>query len=114
MLIVDELNNNAIEHGSKHGDINYLNILIQYMSPTSVYVDISSEDAGTGKQTKTAADMEEMRKKSLTKDFSKHHSIRWRGLFLIIAHLVDALYFQDTPKRGLIVGIQKQINLWEE
>ena len=43
--------------------------------------------------------------------FDSHNSIRWRGLFLIIYKLVDNLYFKDSTKGGLIVGIQKKVKL---
>lgn len=110
VLIVDELNNNAIEYGSKTWDTNYLSISLNKVD-SSVEVNISSEDAGTGAKTKTAVDMEKMREESKWKNFAEHHSIRGRWLFLIISHLVDELYFKDAPEKWLIVGFQKKIDL---
>jgi hypothetical protein len=41
--------------------------------------------------------------------FDKHHGIRGRWLFLITQKIVDTLYFKDSEKWGLIVGIEKTI-----
>jgi anti-sigma regulatory factor (Ser/Thr protein kinase) len=40
--------------------------------------------------------MEQLRESHKDKDFSRHDSIRGRGLFLIISQLVDTLYFKDN------------------
>ncbi len=68
---------------------------------------MSVTDTGAGKDHKTAQQMENIRKQYQHKDFSQHHSIRGRGLFLIIAPLVDELYFQDSQEGGLEVGFVK-------
>ena len=53
--------------------------------------------------------MQELRAQNENKDFTQHHSIRGRGLFLIISHLVDELYFEDSQNGGLIVGARKTL-----
>lgn len=113
VLIVDELNNNAIEYGSALWDTNILSVSMKHEEDNFLEVNISTQDSGTGAKTKSAADMEKMREESEWKNFSEHHSIRWRGLFLIISHLVDELYFKDAEDKGLIVGFQKKLDLSE-
>ena len=46
--------------------------------------------------------------------FDNYHSIRWRGLFLIIDKMVDKLYFKDSKNWWLIVWLKKEISLDEE
>lgn len=109
VLIIDELNNNAIEYGSKKGDKNHMNFKLYSNPKWDLCVDTSVIDTGKWKQAKHAKDMLELKKQNKNKDFSQHHSIRWRGLFLIISHLVDELYFVDSPHGGLIVWARKTL-----
>lgn len=110
VLIVDELNNNAIEYGSKIWDTNYMKIEIK---KTDNVVDFSLfvEDAWTGSKTKKASEMYELQKRYKDINYLKHHSIRGRGLFLIILKLVDSLIFKDSENGGLIVWFSKNIPL---
>lgn len=108
ILITDELNNNAIEYGSKSWDTNILRITAHVKSK-STYINLEVEDSGTGEFHKNAAEMEQIRKKRKKEWFRDHHSIRGRGLFMIISTLVDTLYFKDSPNGGLIVWIEKKI-----
>ncbi len=107
VLIIDEMNNNAIEYWSQKGDVNYLNIAIIPTQEGKFKVSVSVVDTGKWDHAKKSSDMEKIRGKYENKDFAQHHSIRWRGLFLIISHLVDTLYFKDSQKGWLIVGIEK-------
>jgi len=108
VLIVDELNSNAIEYGSKEWDENELKIYIEKKDNT-FDIKISVQDAGTGEKIKTASQMEELRKKSKWDTPANHKSIRWRGLFMIISNLVDKLYFSDGNPKWLIVGVEKKL-----
>lgn len=110
ILIVDELNNNAIEYGSKQNDINILHFTSKWEA-NQIFITIEVQDAGTGISAKTAVEMEELRIQRLQKWFENHNSIRWRGLFLIITKLVDRLYFKDSWEKGLIVGVEKNIQI---
>lgn len=107
VLVIDELNNNAIEYGSKAWDTNYLTLQILKDWSENVEIAASVIDTGTWAHAKTAQDMLELRKKHENKDFTKHNSIRGRWLFLIISRLVDTLYFEDDRRGGLVVGIKK-------
>ena len=107
VLIIDELNNNAIEYGSMPGDQNYMNLQLVKNESWDITINVAVIDTGLWDQAKTAMEMHSIKKENENKDFSHHRSIRWRGLFLIISHLVDDLYFKDSPQGGLIVGAQK-------
>ncbi|MBW7954559.1 ATP-binding protein [Candidatus Gracilibacteria bacterium] len=109
VLIVDELNNNAIEYGSSSESDNKLFFKAQ-VSGSEVIISIEVSDAGDGKASKNSKEMEELRINRLNKGFDNHSSIRGRGLFLIITKLVDNLYFKDNNKNGLTVGINKIIS----
>lgn len=106
VLVIDELNNNAIEYGSQSGDTNYLALKVEKVDNVT-HFEAAVTDTGTGVKAKTAQDMHDLREKHENKDFTRHNSIRWRGLFLIISRLVDTLYFEDSKEGGLVVGIKK-------
>ena len=72
-------------------------------------VQIEVEDSGKWKDHKTALEMETLRAHQLRLWYTHHKSIRWRGLFMIIVHIVDRLYFRDTKEGWLVVGIKKKI-----
>ncbi len=110
ILIVDELNNNAIEHGSRKGTTSQMRVTMETEEGV-VNINIEAEDSGTGPHPKKALDMLQLRKDTEARGFKNHTSIRWRGLFLIITRLVDNLYFKDSTTWGLIVWIDKKISL---
>lgn len=109
ILIIDEMNNNAIEHWSMPWDINYVRFFIDF-SWEHVYINIEVEDTWNWVTPKKAFYMKRLEKQKLDQDFSKYNSIRWRWLFLIIYKLVDELYFKDSHEKWwLIVWIKKLI-----
>ena len=105
VLIVDELNNNAIEYGSKKGDINKMRFFFE--KNTKGLLSIEVEDCGTWKEAKTAEAMELLQIQKKKDGFKNHASIRGRWLFMIILNLVDELYFKDSDAGGLIVWVSK-------
>lgn len=109
VLIADELNNNAMEYGSKQWDTNIMRIKVKVDDGQGIAVKIEVEDSWKGKKSKNSRQMEELRGSKEWYDFGVHNSIRWRGLFLIISKLVEELYFRDSIKGGLIVWIKKNI-----
>ena len=114
VLIVDELNNNAIEYWSKKTDQNMVRFKSSYNEKTkNLEINIEVEDMWTWKGHKRAADMMNIEKQRINKWFEKYDSIRWRGLFLIIYKLVDQLYFIDSEKWWLIVWVKKNVTLKE-
>lgn len=108
ILIADEMNNNAIEHGSLIWEKNYLRLLIEAQWDY-LFVVLEVEDSGNGKTHKSSLEMETLRAHQLKKWYNDHHSIRGRWLFMLIVKLVDRLYFKDSIRGGLIVGIKKKI-----
>ena len=110
ILIVDELNNNAIEYWTDSAWENKLRIkTIKNKKNIDIIVEV--EGNGRGISPKTALEMETLRAHQLRLWYWNHESIRWRGLFMIIVKSVDRLYFKDTSKWGLIVWIKKSIKL---
>jgi len=110
VLIVDELNNNAIEYGSNHGGTNIFEIHLKKNS-SKLNVEISVTDNWNGTNPKTASEMEVIKKSFADIDYKEHASIRWRWLFLIISHLVDSLQFHDNVDGGLRVVIEKGLEV---
>lgn len=110
ILIVDELNNNAIEYWSKEWSINIMRFKSRKIG-NDLHLNIEVEDAWNWEKTKDACEMEDLRKQRLEKWFAEHKSIRWRWLFMIITKLVDELYFEDSTKWWLIVWVNKKLNL---
>lgn len=109
VLIIDELNNNAIEYGSKKWDINYLSLKLSRKKEWNLDIYASVRDTWNWPHAKKADEMEKLRESHRSKDFKLHHSIRGRGLFLIISQLVDELTFMDAENGWLIVEIRKSL-----
>lgn len=109
VLIIDELNNNAIEYGSARWDMNHLYILVQRDWENSIFVKASVADTWKWQHAKTSEEMERLRHNHENKDFTEHHSIRGRGLFLIISRLVDSLNFKNNQGGWLIVQVEKHL-----
>lgn len=103
--IVDELCNNAIEHGSKEGEI----IKIVFQSLAKDYIQIVVEDTGTGKEQLKAAEISKLveERKSQT---ILNGLIRGRGLPKIVAEWTDELEFTDNEKGGIRVRVRKYLN----
>lgn len=106
ILVCDELNNNAIEHGSDETGENHFRIKLE-KSEEKIFLNIEVEDNWKWKDAASALEMETLRAHQLKKWYDSHASIRWRWLFLIIVKIVDRLYFKDSIDWGLIVGIKK-------
>ena len=105
VLIVDELNNNAIEYGSQEGDINKMKFSFKKDTHTTLSIEV--EDSWAGKQAKNANTMKLLQAEKMNVWFDNHASIRWRGLFMIIVNLVDDLYFKDSDRWWLVVWVKK-------
>lgn len=108
ILITDEMNNNAIEYGSKKWEKNCMRLEIKNKK-NEIYIRIETEDNGSWINPKSVEEMEKMKEEKIVDWFKNHQSIRWRWLFLIILNLVDNLYFKNNERGGLIVGIEKTL-----
>jgi len=110
ILLVDELNNNAIEYGSLNLDTNIMYVKID-KTKDLINIKIEVTDSWKWKSAKHAIDMEEIRKQRLEVWFNNHSSIRWRWLFMIIEKIADKLYFKDAIKWWLTVWIEKTLKI---
>lgn len=110
VLIYDELNNNAIEHGSLRSDSNICFISLT-KKDSGIQIRWYVEDTGNALDSKSYRDMQDMQTLFKDKDFSKHSWIRWRWLFLIISQLVNLLEFRPSSLWGVQVYFEKFINL---
>ena len=110
MLIVDELNNNAIEYWSIEGESNKIRVKFSIYE-WSINLIIEVEDSWNWKKHKTSKEMILIRNKKKLNWFFKNTWIRWRGLFMIIEKLVDRLYFKDSSDWWLIVWIEKKLEI---
>lgn len=108
ILIVDELNNNAIEYWSLKNENNRLRVIFT-LENWELDLIVEVEDSWNWLSHKSAKDMILIRNKMKLKWFFKHNWIRWRWLFMIIEKLVDRLYFKDWVNWWLIVWINKKI-----
>lgn len=105
VLVSDELNNNAVEHGSGENWKNIIEIDIEKKDNKKIYINIEVTDCGEG----SADYMKGLRNEKQEAGFEWHHSIRGRGLFLITEKIVDNLYFKDAKEGGLIVWVEKTL-----
>lgn len=109
ILVCDELNNNAIEHWSSENWVNIFRLRLEKHN-SEIFFNVEVEDDWKWKWAKNALEMEALRDNKLKEWYSKHFSIRWRGLFLITINIVDKLYFKDSKRWGLIVWVRKNFN----
>lgn len=110
VLIYDELNNNAIEHGSISSDTNMCFISLE-KKEDSIILEWYVEDTWKSQDAKSPEELRNLKCKFEWKDFSKHHSIRWRWLFLIISQLVNSLEFSRAHLGWVRVCFKKIITL---
>ena len=111
ILIIDELNNNAIEYGSLPENTNIMRFFYKKTSDTTFDISMEVEDSWLWKHHKTSAEMEVLRINKIQSWFDNYKSIRWRWLFMIISKLVDELYFRDSIQNWLIVWIKKSFSI---
>lgn len=102
--VVDELCNNAIEHGSRPGD----SIKITFINHTNESIEIIVRDAGTGKVKIRAEELTRIVKERSDPHYV-HVGIRGRGLSKIVAEWTDELEFKDTEEGGIEVRVKKYL-----
>ncbi len=108
VLVADELINNAIEHGSRPGDIDTCTIASRIENDGSFYMSLEVHDTGNGKYGTDVVRMNEIKQKSTTVGRGYMWK-RGRGLFHITEKLVDSLSFRTSPHGWLAVKIEKTI-----
>ena len=101
--VVDELCNNAVEHGSSEDSDITLSFLIDHHKKFEVII----EDTGTGKSRVDAKGLESILKEKQGQDLVAESSVRGRGLSHIIAPLADELLFEDREGGGIRIHVIK-------
>lgn len=107
--VVDELCNNAIEHGSGSGE----EIKVIFITYGNESVEIIVEDSGTGKIKISAADLQNLVAQRSKPGYS-FTEIRGRGLAKIVAAWTDELEFTDLLDGGHRVRIKKYLKTTEQ
>lgn len=102
--VVDELCNNAIEHGSSSKQ----EIKVAFVNYANESVEIIVEDSGTGKQKAKAADLQKIVAERSRPGYP-FTEIRGRGLAKIVAAWTDELQFTDLPGGGMQVRVRKYL-----
>ncbi len=108
--VVDELCNNAVEHGSKPGDM----IEITLISTKDKSLEVIVEDTGTGNEKMTAQQITALyqeRKQMMT---GQYLGFRGRGLPKIVGEWTDELVFEDRENGGLRVKVKKYLRKEED
>jgi len=103
--VVDELANNAIEHGSSAND----KILVTFFAIANKEIKIVVEDHGHPEKPMKAEQVMAQMEKNKNKDKSEF-SIRGRGLAFIVDKWTDKLEITDRPSGGLRIAVTKYLN----
>jgi len=100
--VVDELCNNAIEHGSAPND----KIYISFVTYPDQAIEIIVEDNGTGKTAKSAEEIRNLMDKNKNMEITEL-GIRGRGLAFIVEQWTDELKISDKEGGGIRVSVKK-------
>ena len=103
--IVDELCNNAVEHGSSDKS----DITLSFIISNNETFEVVIEDTGTGKSKVNAKELEEILHAKQGIALTENSSIRGRGLSHIIAPLADKLIFEDRECGGIRIHVIKSL-----
>lgn len=101
--IVDEMCNNAIEHGSKPGD----EIALTFHLKPGEYLEVVVEDQGSGEHKLTAAQLTRLVEEKRQAKEMDIHSLRGRGLARIVTRWTDELEFTDRKPTGIRARARK-------
>lgn len=102
--VVDELCNNAIEHGSGPKQ----EIKITFINHPGESVEISVEDSGTGTSKLRAADLQKLVAERSRPGYP-FTELRGRGLAKIVAAWTDEIVFSDLPGGGIGATVKKYL-----
>ncbi|MFA6520762.1 MAG: ATP-binding protein [Candidatus Gracilibacteria bacterium] len=102
--VVDELCNNAIEHGS----LPKQEIKVTFVDNPGDSIEIFVEDAGTGKSKLKSGELHNLVAERSKPDYA-FTDIRGRGLAKIVAAWTDELEFVDLPNGGHRVRVKKYL-----
>ena len=108
--VVDELCNNAIEHGSVAGQ----QITITLISTKGKSLEVWVQDTGTGKERMTAQQLTALVQERRQIMTAQYLGFRGRGLPKIIGEWTDEIVFEDVPTGGLKVKVKKYLRKEED
>lgn len=101
--VVDELCNNAIEHGSAPKK----EIRVIFINDTNDNsIEVIVEDSGTGKSRMNAGELARLVAERVKPEYNAKE-LRGRGLAKIVAAWTDKLEFMDIPAGGIRVSAKK-------
>lgn len=103
--VVDELCNNAIEHGSSKND----KICITFVTYPEQAIEIIVEDNGSNPNSKSAKEIEEAIKNNKDKEITEL-GIRGRGLAFIVSEWTDSLKVEDRENGGIRIKALKNLH----
>jgi anti-sigma regulatory factor (Ser/Thr protein kinase) len=105
--VVDELCNNAIEHGSAPGQY----ITAKFLAVTGDRVEVIVEDTGTGPTHITAGELKKKieEAKNVNANPLKNIGLRGRGLAQIVSNWTSELAFEDREGGGIRVRAVKYL-----
>lgn len=108
--VVDELCNNAIEHGSQAGQ----KIRVTLISTPGKSLEVMVEDTGTGKDKMTPEQMLNLFKERKQVVQDQYLGFRGRGLPKIVGEWTDEIYFEASELGGLRVRVKKYLRKEED
>ncbi|MFT7183965.1 MAG: anti-sigma regulatory factor (Ser/Thr protein kinase) [Oceanicoccus sp.] len=103
--VVDELCNNAIEHGSATGQ----KIKVTLISTPNKSLEVIVEDTGTGKDQMTPEQMVTLYKERQQMVSDQYLGFRGRGLPKIVGGWSDEIFFEKSELGGLKIRIKKYL-----
>jgi anti-sigma regulatory factor (Ser/Thr protein kinase) len=103
--VVDEICNNAIEHGSSKDD----SIYITFTTYPDQAIEITVDDNGSNPESLPAAEIHKKIEHNATLEINEI-GIRGRGLAFIVKEWTDELEITDRENGGIRVKVRKNIN----
>ncbi len=108
--VVDELCNNAIEHGSAPGEMIYVTMI----STQGHSLEVVVEDSGTAKEKMSASQITALFAQRRQLMSGQYLGFRGRGLPKIVGEWTDEIVFEDSTHGGLKVKVKKYLRKEED
>lgn len=108
--VVDELCNNAIEHGSQAGQ----KIKVTLISTPNKSLEVVVEDTGTGQDKMTPEQMQNLFKERQQVVQDQYLGFRGRGLPKIVGEWTDEIFFEESELGGLKIRVKKYLRKEED
>jgi len=108
--VVDELCNNAIEHGSAPGK----ELTIKFVSIKATSLEVIVEDTGTANEKMTAEQLTKLYQDRKQLMMKQYLGFRGRGLPKIVGEWTDEVIFEDSESGGIRVRVKKYLRKEED